>query len=264
MRYKLGDSQSATYWRRRFIALVGGLAIFALMAWSVSGALGGVKVSPAANVVRKAGHGKAGGGAGPGAAAPGTARHSSTSPRPGPSASAAGHAASTGPAPAGSRRPGKAHARPPGKAHARPHGEPHARPHGPPHGGTRACAGGKVVISLFASQVSYAAQARPEFQVDVVSTAARPCVFNVGTAHLAVVIKAGSVRIWSSADCARGRKSLPTALVKGVPTVLPISWDRMTSSPGCKLASSAVPAGIYAATASNGQLGSNMEIFRLR
>jgi hypothetical protein len=120
------------------------------------------------------------------------------------------------------------------------------------------------VISLFASQVSYAAQARPEFQVDVVSTAARPCVFNVGTAHLAVVIKAGSVRIWSSADCARGRKSLPTALVKGVPTVLPISWDRMTSSPGCKLASSAVPAGIYAATASNGQLGSNMEIFRLR
>jgi hypothetical protein len=127
-----------------------------------------------------------------------------------------------------------------------------------------ACARSEVVISLFASQVSYAAPAWPEFDVDVVSTAGRPCTFNVGAARLALVIDAGSVRVWSSADCVQGRKSLVTDLVKGVPTVLPISWDRRTSSPGCKLASSEVPAGMYAATASSGQLTSNTEIFRLR
>jgi hypothetical protein len=120
------------------------------------------------------------------------------------------------------------------------------------------------VISLFASQVSYPAHAWPQFEVDVVSTGGKPCTFNVGATQLALVINAGSVRVWSSADCVQGRKSLVTDLVKGVPTVLPISWDRRTSAPGCKLASSAVPAGIYAATASNGQLASNTEIFRLR
>ncbi len=130
--------------------------------------------------------------------------------------------------------------------------------------GSRACVPGKVVISLFASQVSYSAHAWPEFEVDVVSTADKPCTFNVGAAQLALVINAGSVRVWSSADCAQGRKSLVTDLFRGVPTVLPISWDRRTASPGCELASSAVPAGIYAATASNGQLSSNTEIFRLR
>jgi hypothetical protein len=121
-----------------------------------------------------------------------------------------------------------------------------------------------VVISLFASQVSYSAHAWPEFEVDVVSTGDKPCTFNVGATQLALVINAGGVRVWSSADCAHGRKSLVTDLFRGVPTVLPISWDRRTGSPGCELASSAVPAGIYTATASNGQLSSNTEIFRLR
>jgi len=120
------------------------------------------------------------------------------------------------------------------------------------------------VISLFASQISYAAHTRPVFDVDVVSTWGKTCTFNVGGAHLAVVIKAGSTRVWSSADCLQGRKSLFTDLVKGVPTTLSISWDRRASSPGCRRASSAVPAGLYWATASSGKLTSNKEIFRIR
>jgi len=139
------------------------------------------------------------------------------------------------------------------------HGESGATVHGP-----RACAPSKVVISLFASQVSYPAQSWPQFEVDVVSTGSEPCTFNVGARHLVLVIKAGSVQVWSSAACVQGRKSLVTDLVRGVPTVLPISWDRKASSPGCRLASSPVPAGAYAATASSGQLASNTELFRLR
>jgi hypothetical protein len=120
------------------------------------------------------------------------------------------------------------------------------------------------VLSLFASQISYPAHDWPQFEVDVVSTSGKPCTFNVGATHLTLAIKTGSTAVWNSADCAGGRKSLVTDLVKGVPTVLPISWQRKTSSPGCKLAASAVPAGIYAATASSGPLTSNTEIFRLR
>jgi hypothetical protein len=124
------------------------------------------------------------------------------------------------------------------------------------------------VLSLFASQVSYSPHDWPQFEVDVVSTSGKPCTFNVGATHLTLAIKAGGAAVWNSADCAGGRKSLVTDLVKGIPTVLPVSWHRRTSSPGCKLASSAVPAGIYAATATatatSGQLTSNTEIFRLR
>lgn len=120
------------------------------------------------------------------------------------------------------------------------------------------------MISLFASQVSYSAHDLPQFEVDVVSTSGKQCTFNVGATHLTLAIKAGSAAVWNSADCVQGRKSLVTDLIKGVPTVLTISWHRKTSSPGCKLATSPVPAGMYAATASSGKLTSNTEIFRLR
>jgi len=258
---------SSTYWRRRFFALAGGLAIFALLAWSVSGAVGGVKViSPAANVVTGNQHRQAGSGGPP--ARPGAAQapHPSSAPSPRPSAPGGHHTAghhTAGARPGGKARPAQrkpsARPKPPGG----PTGSASPAPGG--HGGRpRDCPPGSVVISLFASQASYPARGRPEFDVDVVSTGARTCTFNVGTKYLALVIKAGSVRVWSSADCLQGRKSLFTDLVKGVPTVLSISWDRRTSSPGCRLASSAVPAGLYTATASSGELASNKEIFRIR
>lgn len=104
----------------------------------------------------------------------------------------------------------------------------------------------------------------PLFNLDVVSTSATTCSFNIGARHLALVIKAGRTRIWGSADCVEGRGSLVTDLERGVPTVLPISWDRQTSSPGCQVASQHVPAGTYSATAVAGPAASNTEMFRLR
>src|SRR6266536_3166024 len=186
---------SSTYWRRRFFALAGGLAIFALLAWSVSGAIGGVKViSPAANVVTGNQHRQAGSGGPP--ARPGAAQapHPSSAPSPRPSAPGGHHTAghhTAGARPGGKARPAprKASAwpKPPGG----PTGSASPAPGG--HGGRpRDCPPGSVVISLFASQASYPARGRPEFDVDVVSTGARTCTFNVGTKYLALVIKAGS------------------------------------------------------------------------
>ena len=265
-RYQEGERPASTYWRRRFFALVGGLAGFALLAWSVSGAIGGVSViSPAANVVTGHQHRPAGGGARPAGPAPAKVPQHSATPSPQPSGSVSQHHASPRPA-SKATRPArrKGPARP--KRPAAPGGSarPAPRRHGSTHGSPRACARSSIVISLFASQVSYPAHKRPVFDVDVVSTGGKTCTFNVGAASLALVIKAGRVRVWSSADCLQGRKSLLTDLVKGVPTMLSFGWDRRTSSPGCKLASSAVPAGIYSATAVSGKIISNREIFRIR
>jgi hypothetical protein len=102
------------------------------------------------------------------------------------------------------------------------------------------------------------------FDVDVVSTSARTCTFNVGAKYLTLVIMAGPKRIWGSADCVAGHGSLVTDLQRGVPTMLPISWNRETSTPGCQAASALAPAGTYTATVKDGASTSNTETFRLR
>ncbi|MGD0685007.1 MAG: hypothetical protein ABSA03_07790 [Streptosporangiaceae bacterium] len=233
LRYKWNRESSPTYWRRRFFALAAGLAVFALLAWAVSGALGGAQPASSAADLPPGAH----------------------SPSPVPDAGPASPTASARPAAAA--KPG-ASSRPARRAR-----QP-AADRGSAGGRPRTCARRDIVLSLFASQASYPAHARPAFDIDVVSTARRTCMFNVGGGHVALVIRAGRTAVWSSADCVQGRKSLRTDLVRGVPTVLAFSWNRRASSAGCKRGASVVHAGTYAATASSGILQSNTEIFRLR
>lgn len=225
------------YWRRRFLALVAGLAVLAVIGWAFSGVLS-VGGAPAS-----AGHGSPGHRARPAgghaSAASGT-RPASPSAAPTPASSApAGHAQA-------SRVPGATQA--PGPASS---------------GAAGACEPGEVVLSLFSSQGSYGRGQLPEFDVDVVSTSARTCVFNVGPGFLSLVITAGGKRIWNSADCVAGPGSLLTELARGVPTVVPLSWDRETSAPGCRVTSRQVTPGSYAAAASDGRLASNPVAFTL-
>jgi hypothetical protein len=119
------------------------------------------------------------------------------------------------------------------------------------------------VLSLFAGQDSYGPGQLPVFDVDVVSTSPRTCTFNVGPKFLALVITSNGTRVWSSADCVAGAGSLVTDLVKGVPAVLPISWGRQTSTPGCVMAATRVPGGTYEASAAHGRLVSKHESFRI-
>jgi hypothetical protein len=130
-------------------------------------------------------------------------------------------------------------------------------------GGARACKPDEVVLSLFARQDSYGRGQLAEFDVDVVSTSAQTCAFNVGPRFLALVITAGGKRIWSSADCVAGPGSLLTNLARGVPTVVPLSWDRETSAPGCRVTSRQVTLGQFAAAASDGGMASNPLTFTL-
>src|SRR5262245_52359172 len=65
-----GKGSAATYWRRRFFALLIGLSIFGVLAWAVSGAIGQPKpIRAAGNVTAGGVHGAgtsgpAGGGSG--------------------------------------------------------------------------------------------------------------------------------------------------------------------------------------------------------
>jgi hypothetical protein len=230
----------ATYWRRRFITLVIGLAVFAVIAWALSGALG------------------------PGAATARTgSATSSTAGQHGNSGIAAGSGAAaadgSGVAAAGTKAPAKAT-----KTPAKAVSDPSAAPSGSTQGKPPLCAPKEVVLSLQASHVSVGPRTLPQFLVNVISTAAATCRFNVGPQHIKLVIKAGQATIWSSADCASEPGSLVTDLHRGIPTALPISWNRQRSTPGCTKPKSPVPAGTYSATAIDGTLASNTEKVRLR
>jgi len=223
------DPLAAMYWRRRLVALALGLSVLAVIAWAFNGAIGGG--TPSGNSAASGGSG-AGNGAGQqqdlgggGSAGVGT---SSTSP----SARTRGSASSS-PAPGGSS----------------------AIPGSCPHGA--------VVLSLINAQPSYGRHQLPQFTVDVVATGPQTCSFNVGASHIALIIRSGSQRIWNSADCVQGAGDLVTDLQRGVPTVLPISWNRQPSSPGCGAQPAPVAAGTYTATAVDGWLQSNTVTFRL-
>jgi hypothetical protein len=239
------------------VALVIGLAVLALIAWALSGALHSSLVIRAAGADggshggRAAGHaGHGAGGSGPGAAP----AHSATS-------SARPSAAATG----GARgRQPKAKPARPAAARSAVRSAPRSRPQAKPARKPRTCRRTAVVLSLSSGQASFGSGQMPLFDLDVVSTAPATCTFNIGVKYLTLVIKAGLTRIWDSADCVDGRGSLVADLERGVPTVLPITWDRQTSSPGCQVASQHVPAGTYSAIAVAGADVSNTEVFRLR
>jgi hypothetical protein len=125
------------------------------------------------------------------------------------------------------------------------------------------CQHGSVVLSLVSAQQSYGPGELPQFSVDIVETGRQTCTFDVGASHVVLMIRAGSRRLWSSADCVQGAGNLVTDLQRGVPTVLPISWNRQPSSPGCRPQSGEVRAGSYTAIAVDGWLSSNAVTFHI-
>jgi hypothetical protein len=241
-----------TYWRRRFVALTVGLGVLALIAWAFSGTLGasGAGSSAADGTHTSDGHSAratdAAGAAQPGAqpdASPSATAQPSASARP---SSAASPAAGT-PAQAGADAPEQL-------AAFAPRRDPHP---------ARACKAGNVVISLVVAQDSFGQGQAPEFDVDVVSTGARTCGFNVGARHLSVVVREHGKRLWASADCPAGRGGLTTDLARGVPVIVPVSWNRQASAHRCQAGGEQALAGNYTATASDDGVVSNPVRFRL-
>jgi hypothetical protein len=235
------ERQRVTYARRRFGVFVAGLATLAVVTFGFARALGG-------------GPPPAGGVTALGDSTGQTYGLASPSPQPAVAANPDPSAAPDGSAPgsrAGSPAASAGSATPTAPVSSFPAASQLNR-----------CSREYVVLSLFTSQNG--PHATPQFDVDVVSTQMQPCKFNVGGWHLALVIKKGTARIWSSASCAAGPGSLIIELRRGVPTVLPISWDRQRAAQECTSPPSRATAGTYSATATDDGLTSNTETFRLR
>jgi hypothetical protein len=233
-RYQAGPRvvRPATYWRRRFVALVAGFGVLAVVAWAFSGALAVGRSTPSPAAVK--GHGGQHGGSG--------APAGGHSPAAGVSSPAAQPSASASPSPS------------PSRTH---------HPHHHVAAGHQACPASAVVLSLVTTQSRYRPGQLPTFDLQVVSTAHR-CTFNVGRQHLELRIVSGDARVWSSADCAAGAASKVIKLAKGVPAVVPISWHRQTSSAAGRCGSRHhVPNGRYDAIATDGKLRSGRLTFRI-
>jgi hypothetical protein len=239
------------YWRRRVFVLTAAIGVLVLIAWTVNGALGGAgNARPAADTTHTGQHGHH--------VMAAAAATSAGPPTPTPAATATAHPTAT----ASTQRDQAKHS--PAQHSPAKHGPQHAGQAAAGQGSAGACPRGSVVLSLFTPKYHYAGQQTPQFEVDVVSTASRPCSFNVGAKHVQVVIRAGGERrVWGSADCVQSAGSRMERLTRGVPAVLRISWDRKTSAPGCRVPGQAAKSGTYTATARSGPLHSQSLIFVL-
>jgi hypothetical protein len=240
------------YWRRRLFALAAGLAVFGLLAWAVGGAASHPRAS-ATSFNQPQQQDTATGFP--------TPTMSSATPAISPSVPAS-------PSSSPSANDGKNHGKKPRKAKKpkktakRHRARTHTRA-----GGINApgddCPGHDVVISLTANGDSFGASGRPEFTVNVVSTAGMTCAFNIGAKYLTLVIESGGVREWGSADCYHGAGIQVAMLHRGVPVRRRFSWDRMLSSPGCRLAPTPARPGTYTATGSDAGVHSRTVVFTL-
>jgi hypothetical protein len=274
------DPEATTYWKRRFVALATGLAVAAAMAWASSGALGASGVSDAAVGHLAAAHDGSAGTSGSGRAGLGGRGSRGGSPagnssgpdttgrdgRTGP-AGETGSAGRTGPAASrATQRPGPAASGAgQGQGQATAGGLAQAAGLAAAPRTMRPCKPGDVVLSLFASRDRYHRGQLPRFDVDVVSTANRSCAFNAGRRFLSLAVRAHGKRIWDSSDCASGRRSHAIKLVRGVPAILPVTWDLDRSSArGCAKTSHPALTGRFAASAAGDGLASNTVKFLVR
>lgn len=133
----------------------------------------------------------------------------------------------------------------------------------PVHPAGRQCPPGDVVVTLSATQASYAAWQQPEFAVDLVSSANYACAFDIGAAHVVLQISAGTASVWTSADCAEGPASQLTTLQRSRPALVSMTWDSRYSSAGCPVPGLAAPPGTYTARATDGSAVSNDVTFTI-
>jgi hypothetical protein len=252
------------------ITLCAGLALLGLLAWAFSG--GGSKPAAARNGAQAPG-------ARPAAAYSGAANSSSVGAGASPGASASASAGSSASLPfltaspspgAGTPGDGTPGAGTPGRG-AAASSKATARGAAAANAGNAAagvepdgrCAPNAIVLSLFASKRSYHAGQRPVFEVYAVSTAARPCAFDLSPARLHVLVSSSGRVIWDSADCTRGQPDKRAELRRGVPAQTSLSWNRAISLPGCVTVASSARPGTYQVQARDASVASPVRSFRL-
>jgi len=219
------SANPGAYWRRRFFILVGGLALLALLAWLFparhSGPAAGVSAAARASMAALQSQD---------ALPPAAYGNAWPVPSPKPSATAT-------PKPAA-----KASAKPTTSASPRPTTSASTA-------GIAPCKPADIVLSLFTGQASYSQDARPQFNVYAVSTAASQCQMAYGAGSVRVIVTRNGEVVWDSTEC-KPPTTKTVRFQRGVPQLLTVSWNRRATSPsGC---AGSLPAGAWGCSASRG------------
>ena len=212
------SANPGAYWRRRFFILVGGLALLALLAWLFparhSGPAAGVSAAARASMAALQSQD---------ALPPAAYGNAWPVPSPKPSATAT-------PKPAA-----KASAKPTTSASPRPTTSASTA-------GIAPCKPADIVLSLFTGQASYSQDARPQFNVYAVSTAASQCQMAYGAGSVRVIVTRNGEVVWDSTEC-KPPTTKTVRFQRGVPQLLTVSWNRRATSPsGC---AGSLPAGAW-------------------
>ena len=212
------SANPGAYWRRRFFILVGGLALLALLAWLFparhSGPAAGVSAAARASMAALQSQD---------ALPPAAYGNAWPVPSPKPSATAT-------PKPAA-----KASAKPTTSASPRPTTSASTA-------GIAPCKSADIVLSLFTGQASYSQDARPQFNVYAVSTAASQCQMAYGAGSVRVIVTRNGEVVWDSTEC-KPPTTKTVRFQRGVPQLLTVSWNRRATSPsGC---AGSLPAGAW-------------------
>jgi len=212
------SANPGAYWRRRFFILVGGLALLALLAWLFparhSGPAAGVSAAARASMAALQSQD---------ALPPAAYGNAWPVPSPKPSATAT-------PKPAA-----KASVKPTTSASPRPTTSASTA-------GIAPCKPADIVLSLFTGQASYSQDARPQFNVYAVSTAASQCQMAYGAGSVRVIVTRNGEVVWDSTEC-KPPTTKTVRFQRGVPQLLTVSWNRRATSPsGC---AGSLPAGAW-------------------
>jgi hypothetical protein len=120
------------------------------------------------------------------------------------------------------------------------------------------------VLTLLASKPSYGPHAQPRFQIEIVSTGATACAFDLGPASLRVVVTHGGEIAWNSGACPRDAASRVIRLRRGVPVAASVVWNRSLTVAGCRPTVMAASRRTYVAVAQSGTARSPGQAFRLK
>lgn len=123
-----------------------------------------------------------------------------------------------------------------------------------------ACAKEDLVVGLTMTRDVFVGAQRPRFIATIVNVGPGACTFD---GDLDVRVTSGPDRVWSSGRCARGGSGRRT-LLRGVPHVVTVTWDRRRSPDDCRARGLPARPGTYVATARSGDLKPARRVFHLR
>lgn len=111
---------------------------------------------------------------------------------------------------------------------------------------------------------TYGGGAGPGFKVTVVNIAEQTCTVDVGPEAVELIIHSGNDRIFSTADCAEGKRE-KQQLTQGRPYEYTLDWERNRSFTDCRDSSAKAQPGWYKANLKGDHVGNvDQLVFQLQ